>query len=303
LAAFVFSPYPRKLKKYFLLAFFITLFSIFSSEISESVFFHASLNGNMRPRGFYYESSHYAMALFSFGLISAYFCSGVRRYSVLFLMLVGILYAQSKGAIGVLIIGVFSIFLLKIINQNHTNWKLSFLLFILIVPSLIIMLSYFQNIMSLSLNDDLSTSIATRLSGFIAGIYAIIYFPFGVGFLSYESGLRMLLKLSTDFMAINLAFPLNFSEVNEYIYNADAKGISTKILLSNLVIVFGIPGLILLIITGYRTIKRLVQKNEYFLVFNFLIGILSLSIFLDGISMYPIFMLIGVSVYYAYRKN
>ena len=302
LIAFIFSPYPKKMHKYFFFAFIVTFFTVFFADISESMAIHGSPNGNMRPRGLYFESSHYATALYSFGLISSYYFSKIKRYIVIFLTLVGVFYSQSKGAVGVIIITFGVTFLLNFFYLRYNDLKKEVLLVLLFLLIAGILTPYFISIISLSLDSELSTSITTRFSGFIAGIYATVYFPFGSGLSSYGHVLPILLERSTEFINSNFTFNLNFSEVNEYIYNEDGKGLSAKSFLSNILIIFGVPGVVLLIILIKNTLKRLIIRDELFLIFNFLMGVISLSTFSDGLNMYPIFMLIGVSVYHAYRK-
>lgn len=261
---------------------------LFPSLIYNPSFLHANEYFSVnRFRGFAFESSS-----FGFQIICAVFIIAIiYKINLIFTILVALglgVLSTSKGATVVLLLSLFIIFLLM--KNIPIIYK-----FILIFFSSIIGYFVVKEFLLSSFMGDIEnyTSVATRLTVFLLGFKALLYYPFGVsyfGFLPYfyENG-----KDIMYFIHQHSPFPLIFSEVEEYFQIGAFKSIGTKSTILDLVVFFGWPFVISLCLFIKKIFTQLRNNSNYTLLILSMFTLLANIFFISSLTLYLTPFLIG----------
>lgn len=215
-----------------LMTFWLLFYEIWQ-VIPEIPFLNDKHNLNMRARGLTHESSHLAFFLVTvIALLISNSSSRLKKFFWVSIMLALTLLAESKGGIVVAMIYMF-----------HYLW-VGRKLFIKMLGlcAIVLVLDYvfleFRTLFELSIT--IHSTVGTRLTAFHAAFLGLISLPFGAGlgaWLPYYTGLIM-----PSIESINsYGFQFNFSEIMEYVSQADDKNISGKSSFVSGLLVWGIP--------------------------------------------------------------
>jgi hypothetical protein len=279
----------------FAFVFIITGLSFLVPGISESEFIHGTENLNMRFRGLYYEASHFAATFAALGLIVAiYFKKNlyVLVFIALFTFYVLFFVVDSKGVVASCLLAIIFMFVINNKFRTRTVVVSLALAVLIVVISIFFVIPKF----TLYLETNNLTSLSTRLSGVIAGLYSLFLYPFGVGFTGFKPALIGIYSSLSNWEILSF---LDFSEIETYI-SKNSNAVSTKNLVSDWFVFLGLPGVIFL----YVFLKKIWAsvKNDFLLAFSFVLLLIMLSSFTNGIGLYSLSFLLGVIISYV-RKG
>jgi hypothetical protein len=258
--------------------------------LASSLLLHFHENRNMRPRGFSLESSTLAVTIITLGLLAAHFSrSWLGKVSFLLTAVLVTLYSASKGGLIILFI-VAAIF---IFSARHIRlWPKIALTLSLVV------LSYFAvGVLQRNFLDDLDlyTSTSTRAGLVTTSIVTFIHNPLGVGFSGFLPAVDRYAPDAVDFLNRTIPGTLNFAEILSYVGADTDMNISTKTLLFDNLLYFGLPFLILFILFHKRLLAGLKQPDMHFLYGAVLFSLIALCTVTGGVGLYNFTLVYGIA--------
>jgi hypothetical protein len=126
----------------------------------------------------------------------------------------------------------------------------------------------------------------------------IAHHPWGVGFSGFYQALTIYLPSAMDFVARVSPIPLNFIEIEPYVYATNVP-LDAKCFLFEYVVSFGIPFLIAYIIFARRVIRALLARRKDILLTGFVFLLIGFSTYVNGLTLYASFYVAGL----AYRES
>lgn len=293
------------IKKELFICFIVTILGVFLCDYMQSDFFQNNQifhsvpyeYSNQRPRGFSLESSWLAIMIISLGfLLLHYLERKMSKFLILITMLVMLIFSISKGAILSLAIVTFVILNLKL--------KLNFLMRIFVLFITLVMVIGIGSEMVSLITVDITrfTSSVSRITLIVTSFLILLHNPLGVGFTGALPAIHDYLPKGISLVNSLTNFDLNFFEVKGYIDAVTDTQISTKTLLTDYAIYFGIPFIISFFVFNYKLLSRLRKRQILYLYAGVFFLFITLCTYSDGIGMYNISLLYGIAFDRAYRK-
>jgi hypothetical protein len=278
------------IRNFVVIAFFISLFPLcysyfYSDMLDLNDIFHATSNGNQRPRGFAVESSLMGVQIVTLGLLVIYYYKNKYfRYIIFLIIILSLTYTDSKGGI--------ACFTLAIIVTFLTFIKFSKIKTILFLIILTIISYYIYNFIGEKILFDIEnfSSSSTRIILMVSTFLIILFNPFGVGFSGYLNALNSYIPESISL----IPFQMNYDEVMSFINASSGQNISAKTILFNYAIYFGLPFLVLFYRYFKSQIIQLIQHTEKELFCNLIFIIIAISTYVDSINAYNITFTLGI---------
>ncbi len=279
-------------------AFMITLLSIPLSDmhlsgmglLSENPILHATINSDLRWRGFTREASVFSILIITLGMASAHYAR--KRFAkavYLILTVVALAGCGSKGGILSLLFSIPIIFLLRITKV----WK-RILGVVILIPfgflAYIVALYLFPANLLVE-----STTVPTRIVGIVWAVIVSVHNPFGVGFSGFYPAIREYMPTAMNIVNVRSPVLLNMDEVQEFIETG--KSASSKVLILNYLVYFGVPFLVAFVYEARKTIRRLLQANKIILLSSLICVLIAIGSYVDSVVIYNVPLLLGVCIY------
>ena len=179
--------------------------------------------------------------------------------------------------------GLYICSALPIIYFLVTNRRASYSVVILFL--IVVLWMLFSGNLWYMLSRDLEefTSVATRASMFVASFVAVFYNPMGTSYAGFFTELHAALDLVLNYTE---AYDLDFSVVKEYIDDLSSKNLSTKSGFLRLFVLYGIPGLFVLVFFVLRIWRQITCISStfpggFYLKYLFFFNLFSLTFYLD----------------------
>ena len=289
-------------KKAIIMAYLLTCIGVLVIDVfGNEMFIHHTVNLQRRPRGFSLESSQLSLSLLSLGSLAIHVAKKKYvRFTFIAFLIILLLFSGSKGGIviGGYVVGLVSWWRSKTLSRENSSLKLiiQFLLVGILVGGWYIFSSGITQMYSSDLRE--YTSIATRSTLFITVILVMFRYPLGVGFSGYLPAIVNTIPDAIRYLANNLPIPLNFEEVQGYVWALSDQNITTKVFLGDGVVWFGIPFVYIFIKFAFKIIMGLRETRNWFLLFGAVAVFLALSTYAIGIGVYSVSIFLG----YVYQK-
>lgn len=251
---------------------------------------HATDNPDQRWRGFSSESSVFSILIITLGISSAHLAK--RRSSTILLLVLtglGLVGCGSKGGILSLLLTAPIIALLRMSGF----WK-KILVILLLIPTGLVIYTALLYLFPANLLS-VSTTLPTRSTGILWALIVFLHNPFGVGFSGFYPAIREYMPAAMDMVRINSPVPLNFTEVRDYIQTG--QDASSKVLILNYMVFFGLPFLILFTREVRRTTRALLLSDNLILLSGLICVLIAVASYIDSTVAYNIPFLLGLSVY------
>ena len=279
-------------------AFMITLLSIPLSDmhlsgmgfLSENPILHATINSDLRWRGFTREASVFSILIITLGMASAH-CARKRFAKAVYLILTVVALAGcgSKGGILSLLFSIPIIFLLRITKV----WKRVLGVVILIPFGFFAYMAAVYLFPANLLVE--STTVPTRIAGIVWAFLVFVHNPFGVGFSGFYPAIREYMPAAIDIVSSHSPVPLNMGEVQEFVETG--KNASSKILTLNYLVYFGMPFFVAFFYEVQRTIRGLLQAHKIILLSSLICVLIAVGSYIDSVVIYNVPLLLGVCIY------
>lgn len=281
------------------LSFFILIFGVLACDLSvpglagigASSWVHITESFEPdRWRGFSMEPSTFSATVVSLGLASAHFAKSrwTKRFFII-LTLALLIASQSKGGLLVLMISGFVLLLLK--KPAPLRLALYFLVCV-VAGGAVAYLAVRQIDAGDLLNT--TTTLATRFSLAVWTLLVVAHHPWGVGFSGFYQALTIYLPPSMSFVARVSPIPLNFIEIQPYVYATDVP-LDAKCFLFEYVVSFGIPFLICYLVFARRVVRGLLANQQNILLTGFVFLLIGFSTYVNGLTLYASFYLAGLA--------
>ena len=247
-------------------------------------FFQAS-HAVTTPRGFSLEQSTFAANIVTLCLVTAAISNkAIFKIIIIAIAIVfTVVITSSKGTMICLIMALGLTF-------TFSNGKNIF--FKILISILIVALSWFViGRLSERFSTDLadSTSSSTRSILILSSIPSVTQNPFGVGYSGYIPAIIKYMYPTSEFMRNNLLPNTNMSELESYIQREGKQALNIKAQFFEYLMVFGIPGLIVIIIFHiklYKIITKLPSDKSTYYLFLFWFTLLSLMTYMPALGIY-----------------
>jgi hypothetical protein len=241
-----------------------------------------------RPRGLSSEPSFLSVTTISLGSLCAHFSRARISKACFALATVGLLVAiGSKGGIFIIFICLGIMAMLR-----FRRWYQLPLLAVAIVPLALTATSLIPTLFP-ETGILQSGSVQTRASMILCAITIVAHHPLGVGFSGYRPAVSQYLPDSMSSIQSLSPFPLDFSEVSEYL--GVSPNVGTKTFLFDQAMCFGLPFIIYFLLVIIRVLKRLRIENRILFV-----GVMAVAIaFCSYVSVsgeYATAILFGVAI-------
>lgn len=264
----------------------IGVFGLKSLIDNEVLRFLPSLDG--RWQGTTKESSHLSVLIVTFGMLSAHVCKS--RTGKVFSWVNSFLWLALSGSKGGFLTMVLT---LAIVLFRGKLGLLKATVFSLLasIPIAIGLIMFLPQLNTNVLGS--ATSLATRLTLFFWTTHMLMYFPLGVGFTGFLPAMKAYIAASAEKAQALIPFPMNFSEVLGY--RDSAQDASTKTLLGNFSVFFGVPFLYFAGKFVSRLIRNLIRERQTALVVGIFFVVIAFSTYYDSLANYNTFLLIGIA--------
>ncbi|MBN9617169.1 MAG: O-antigen ligase family protein [Acidobacteriales bacterium] len=296
---------PSKgLKRATYIAFFLLIVGVVMCDsqiaglaaLGHSQIFHITPDqNNGRWRGFSNEPSMFSATVLSLGIASAYL-SERKIYRNIFVILTFclLLLSQSKG--GILIIGL-SGFVVVFLKRPSFLRLITYLSLCMMATSVAV---YFVIQQATAINLFQATgTFATRISLAIWTLIVVLHHPLGVGLSGFYEAFRFYLPPAMDWLSRVSPFPLDFTEVQEYVNgNMATVPLDTKCFFFEYVAMFGLPFLVAYLVFSKKVLEALLARKQDLLMVGFVFLMIGMSTYINGATHYAGFYLTGL----AYRQ-
>jgi len=259
-------------------------------DLTENGVLHFSPLPDVRPRGLASEPSEFSITAVSVGLLSVYVTRSRTRKILLGFLTLGLLIASgSKGGILALFICVVVLCVLK----WHSRWYQVAVWLLAVLPLGMILIWLLPTLFP----EDafaLSGTVPTRFSMIICSLMTVEHNPFGVGLTGFLPAIARYLPGAMSALASVFPFPLNFSEVTDYITSADM--VSTKTFFFDQLIRFGIPFAVVFFAFVGSLVKRLALLRQTILLVAILAAAIAVTTYVPGTGNFAIPIVFGVAL-------
>lgn len=305
--AFVFAVFGidwdvKKLGVYIQAAFLIFVTILFLSDILglkalDGFPLHGSVNGNDRPRGPALEASTAGAFLISMGCLAAS-VSKTRALRFFYILLAAVLLwtVRSKGA--------FAIFVFAVMAATAFGRRISFRNIALAVL-IGLGLGWFvmRDTVQQAINEMVatgSTSVATRFTLWLTPFAALGGNPLGVGPTGYYPAISYYGLMVGNWLQDITGLPsLFFLEVRDYFFASTTEAIDTKTYMGNLVMMFGLPGLLFWLWGNIWLLWKVIQSdyaNKIYLIAALSYVFLAGSTYVSSTQLFNMAAVYGVSL-------
>jgi len=293
----------EKLSIYIQAAFLIFVAILFLSDVVglralDGFPLHASVNGNDRPRGPALEASTAGAFLISMGCLAAS-VSKTRALRFFYIILAAVLLwtVRSKGA--------FAIFVFAVMAATAFGRRTSFRnIFLAVVIGLILGWIVMGDTIQQAANEMVatgSTSVVTRLTLWLTPFAALTGNPLGVGPTGYYPAISHYGLIVGNWLQDITGLPsLFFLEVRDYFFVSTTEAIDTKTYMSNLVMMFGLPGLSLWVWGNGWLLWKVIRSdhaNKLYLIAALTYVFLAGSTYVSSTQLFNMAAVYGVSLY------
>lgn len=216
--------------------------------------------GDARFHGFASETSWFSFTTMILGLLSIE-ASDRKFFKIVYalLMISVVLFGGSKGTVICLLLAA----VVGILLNNRVNLLLKPLM---LITAGIITYAIFQSFVLDGFISDLSefTSFATRVSSIVASFMIFIDYPFGTGYGAFQSILRIYYIDAFDLLNSYIPFfSLSAKEILGMLNDASGSGLSIKGVFFQYTAYFGLPFLLIIILSVHRFIKCRLELSNY----------------------------------------
>jgi len=280
-----------------LCAFFVSVVAVLLGDFGllpqliQNPVFHNTPIDDLRPRGLAKESSMLSLQIVTLGLLAMHIStSKVGRMVIGVITALLIIYSGSKGGILTILITLLVLPLLR----RALSWRQAFAFILIFVPLGFVA---YQRMVEQIAGNFLSetTTAATRLSVAVCGVMTVLKHPFGVGLGGALPAMYENLPRALEWVRLRSPVPLNFSEVNEYLFSSTNSG--TKIMFLEITIMFGVPAAIVCLYFLISLIIRANRENFVFLLIALVASSIAILTYVDGLILYNIPLLYGLTLY------
>lgn len=251
--------------------------------------------GSGRWRSFSMEPSTFSATVVSLGAASAYL-SNRRKSRILSIILTFILLIASGSKGGLLVLGLSGFFILFLKKPSPLR-AIAYLLVCIGLAALTGILVW-QQLNTVDMYRATGT-FATRLSLAVWTAIVLAHHPWGVGLSGFYEAMTIYLPQSMDWLQRISPVPLNFSEVQEYVYGTDVP-LDTKCFLLEYLVSFGIPFLIAYLMFAKKILQTLLERKQNILLVASVFLLIGFSTYVNGLALYAAFYVMGLS-YHEYR--
>jgi hypothetical protein len=256
-------------------------------DVVNNPIFHQTANLDERWRGFTAEASTLALSMGSLGFLAAALSkSRIAKTLLVVLTMLLLAFGASKGAIlTVALVGI------SVVLLSKGRRIPAVLCLILLMP--VGYLAY-QRFLTMSTLEALSetTTVATRGTVVLWSIDVMAHHPLGVGFGGFYPALSKYLPETVSQVNELSPIPLNFEEVVGYATSSE--NASTKTLLFNFIVYFGIPFLIAFLALTATLIRACVRCRRPLLLATFLFVTIGVCTYNDPLVYYNVFLVYGL---------
>lgn len=263
--------------------------NLFPSIVKNPVI-HNTLIEDLRPRGLTKESSLLSLQVMTLGLLAFHFSKHTWSRAVIAVASVSLLiYAGSKGGFLTFLVTIFLLTL-----RTRFNWRTFAFYAGAFLPAGFLA---YQRAMEQTTSDILTetTTAATRASASVCAVLTILKNPFGVGLGSSLPAMLSNLPTAMDMIRVQSPIPLNFSEVQGYLYSATNSG--TKTMLLEFGVMFGVPFLILFGYWSFRLIREANRSGLTVLSIALICTLIAASTYVDGLILYNVPLVFGITLH------
>lgn len=280
----------------FLLAAAGAALDLFHGTMVNDSIFHATRSYSDRPRGFSMESSHFGATVGSLGLLAAYFWSGYKRWLILALASLLIVFSTSKGGLALWTICMAFMLLGRARQARHWRQRIALICLLLPLAGIIFFVgsSYVTDQISTGLLSD-STSLPTRVSLFIASLYIAITHPLGVGFSGVIPAISQNISYGVELLRSLGLTEWDYSEALRYGASTTGDSLSAKNFLLDGMIIWGFP-FVYLFFRFFTTLAGHFRSGDHLLLgCSVLFVFMALSTYVSPLNVPCLSVVLGIS--------
>jgi hypothetical protein len=290
----------RTLRRSVITAFVIALLAIPLSDLhigggtgslAHSALLHATDNPDRRWHGFSSESSVFSILIITLGMASAHL-TGRRLLKFLFLALtvVALIGNQSKGGLISLLVSLPIIGILRISG----TWKKVLAGVVLIPTTIMVTSAGLLYLFPLNVVTD-STTVSSRATGALWALDVFAHNPLGVGFSGFYPAVREYMPSAMEAVDAHSPIRLNFTEVAQFIETGEDA--SSKVLVLDYLVYFGVPFLIVFVVALWRTVRALLIAKHTILLSALICVLIAICSYVDSVVIYNLPLLLGICIY------
>ncbi len=258
-------------------------------------FFQAS-HAVTTPRGFSLEQSTLAASIVILCLINAAIANkAIFKILIITIAIIfTVIITNSKGTMICLIMALGLTFTFS----SGKNILFKILTLILIVSLTWFVIGRLSERFNIDIAD--STSTSTRSILILSSIASVTQNPFGVGYSGYIPAIIKYMYPTSEFMRNSLLPNTNISELESYIQREGKQALNIKSQFFEYLMVFGIPGLIVMIIFHiklYRKITKFPKDKSTYYLFLFWFTLLSLMTYMPALGIYLYTIAYGIMLH------
>lgn len=250
-----------------------------------------SLSG--RPHGFSTEASSLSVQIVASGMLTAHFLRRPwQKWCIAIVTCALLIFSSSKG-------GFISLLLCAVvlgITRTRSSLTAKVVGSVVLIPIIygvsILILASFGSV----IDDNQTSTIATRLSMPVYAMITVFHNPFGVGFTGFLPSIPRYLPSAMRFVQSLFPFPLFFGEVQEYLYPPQTDA-DCKTLFFDLLVFFGIPFAVVFFTFVRRLLVRLYRYRCYWLFVGVLFSVFAMMTYYSSFHDWTLPLLFGISLY------
>ena len=258
--------------------------------------------GVTSPSGFSLEQSTFAATVTLLGLLCACITRSraMRLFAITTVILFALAVTQSKGTIICILLALG----LPFVQTNRQGLALRFAALIVVGALAYLMVDVLADRFQADLDD--STSSSTRSVFIFCSLVSTLFHPLGVGYANYLPSLIEYTPTASEWMQKIFGISITLEEFYSYVGNDLKEGLNIKAQVFEYIMVFGLPGLAVMIIANvrlYRGLNRITSSERIPLLWLFWFLLLSALTYIPTNGLYVYSICYGFLFTAAFRMN